>query len=1273
MMRAARYSNSWAYNFLLACFLCFFTTNWVSAAVVLDPGMVSFGSRTHSFSEDVGNTSIIIQRSGGRDGRITVSLAVRTPGNPAATEGEDFRITSKRITWESGESGNKSVALEIFKDSLTEGDERFDLVIENLGGAEAGKITSTQITIEDVAPSKPGLLNLDSASYRVRENAGSIDIGVTRSDGNEGIAEVNYSVVTDKNDTATEGKDYTRISGTLSWKNGESGTKTFSVKVLTDALQENDETATIQIFRSTGASIGQTSRASLIIEDVPPEKPGQIQFDRSAYTFSESDKTAKLTLKRINGSDGEVEAFIGFGAAGDSAKNGEDYTPPGTKTVRWADGDNANKTISVALKEDNIVEKDEVFTVFLDDTSGAEPVSPDSAKVTIKDSTRPGVINFKTVSHTSAENAGDISIEVIRTDGSDGAASVKYTIGSDGDTATADADYKSGSGTLNWADGDTSAKRITLSLIADQIKEPDETVSIFLSSPSGASLGDKNNTRITIKDASSEGFLSFSSATYSVKESEGGATIIVRRSGGSAGAVSVKVVSGGEGDTADNADYTALEQTLNWPEGDSSDKTVQLVVNEDDEFEPDETLSLRLIQASNGAEIIEPDMATVTIVNTTAPRSGNIEVESASYAVTETDGTVQIRVLRVGGTDNAVSVNYTLGADGDTAVAGNDYVDDSGVLNWPQGDGEARTIDISLISNAAAEPSKVLTLVLSDPTGGASLGANSSARITIADQIPETSSPVLDIISGDQQSGFPGDMLEPFVLSVTVGSVTAAGQAVNWIVEPASAGRLVQGLVTESDDSGLAENTLEILEGGVISVTAVVETESAGNQTATRANGSEPNRVSFTVNAGFAGAPDLTPNQRAVGGALDKACAALQTRDQLSAGQTDLLNTCNQLQSEDNEGIKSGLNRLQPEELFAIGTLSIDTADLQVTNVQSRINAIRAGRRGVDLSSLQLQLYGQNIPSNVSGVVTDLIGGGGGAGEEDDFSKRLGVFVNGTLSVGELEKSENEMGLDFDSQAITAGIDYRVDDSFVIGGSLGLVSHKGDYSTEGGNIEMSSTSLSAFATWYYEDKGYLDAIVHYGSSSFDIKRRINLQGQADQFAIGKPDATELAFSLGAGLEYMRDEWTYGPYARLSFTKTDVDAYDETASNTQVAGFGSVLSIKSQTVDNSLIALGGHVSKAINTSTAVFLPQARLELEHRLKDDAREIEASFSHDPESSLFEIKSDKVDTDYINLGLGGSAIFRNGKTAFLFYETRLGQDRLDQHWFKAGLRFEF
>ena len=66
-------------------------------------------------------------------------------------------------------------------------------------------------------------------------------------------------------------------------------------------------------------------------------------------------------------------------------------------------------------------------------------------------------------------------------------------------TAIAPADYASATGTLSWAAGDITERTITIPIVADGLAEPDETFSVTLSVPVGATLGATKTITIAVK------------------------------------------------------------------------------------------------------------------------------------------------------------------------------------------------------------------------------------------------------------------------------------------------------------------------------------------------------------------------------------------------------------------------------------------------------------------------------------------------------------------------------------------------------------------------------------------------------------------------------------------------------------------------------------------------------------------------------------------------------------------------------------------------------
>ena len=76
---------------------------------------------------------------------------------------------------------------------------------------------------------------------------------------------VNYATA---NGTATQPADYTTTSGTLTFTPGQ-GTKTISVPVVGDVLDEIDETFVVNLSGPTNATIADTQGVGTITDDDP--------------------------------------------------------------------------------------------------------------------------------------------------------------------------------------------------------------------------------------------------------------------------------------------------------------------------------------------------------------------------------------------------------------------------------------------------------------------------------------------------------------------------------------------------------------------------------------------------------------------------------------------------------------------------------------------------------------------------------------------------------------------------------------------------------------------------------------------------------------------------------------------------------------------------------------------------------------------------------------------------------------------------------------------
>jgi subtilisin-like proprotein convertase family protein len=159
---------------------------------------------------------------------------------------------------------------------------------------------------------------------------------------------------------------------------------------------------------------------------------------------------------------------------------------------------------------------------------------------------------------------------------------------------------------------------------------------------------------------------------------------------------------------------------------------------------------------------------------TLAPTPGTIQFSSTTYSGNE--GTMAtITATRTAGNSGVVSVDYATG--GGTATPGtcgtDDYVAAMGTLMWPDMDSANKTFTVQLCSDAVVDVGETFNLTLSNVTGGATIGANNPAVLTIGD-IPPPFSGAYTVGSGGNYPSLTnsGGIFEAINLAGASGPVT---------------------------------------------------------------------------------------------------------------------------------------------------------------------------------------------------------------------------------------------------------------------------------------------------------------------------------------------------------------------------------------------------------------------------------------------------------------------------------------------------------------------
>jgi Ca2+-binding RTX toxin-like protein len=417
------------------------------------------------------------------------------------------------------------------------------------------------------------------------------------------------------NGSATAGSDYIDNDGTLTFNPGDT-TKTITVQVNGDTTVEPNETFTVNLGTPTNATLSTASQstATILNEDIAGS-PGTLAFSSPTYTVNESGTQATITITRSNGTAGSVSVNIAT-ATGGTATAGSDYTSL-TQTLTFANGE-TSKTVNIPIANDTLDEANETVNLTLANATGGATISGASAVLTIIDNDPLPTLSISPA--TLSQNEGNsgttaFTFTVSLNTASGQTVTVPYTINNG--SATAGSDYIDNDGTLTFNPGDTT-KTITVQVNGDTTVEANETFTVNLGTPTNATLGPVTQITATILNddvvTTNPGVLSFSAPTYTVTENGVQATLTVVRTGGSDGAVTVRLATANGTATAGN-DYTSVNTTISFADGDTTAKTINVPISDDTLVESNETVRLTLSNPTGGATLGTQNTATLTIIN----------------------------------------------------------------------------------------------------------------------------------------------------------------------------------------------------------------------------------------------------------------------------------------------------------------------------------------------------------------------------------------------------------------------------------------------------------------------------------------------------------------------------------------------------------------------------------------------------------------------------------------------------------------------------------
>lgn len=937
--------------------------------------------------------------------------------------------------------------------------------------------------------------------------------------------------------------------------------------------------------------------------------------------------------------------------------------------LTFVEGGSDTLPVEIVVNGDLAVEVDEDFFVNLS-------LGPGDGS-TIGDGQGRGVI----LNDDASVSVDDVSV----TEGDAGTVNAVFTVSiagnllatasvffetNDGTATVADNDYEAASDVLIFPPGNPPPPQtFPIVVNGDLINEPDEMFQFDLTDVQGATVADAQGLGTILND---DDLPLISIDDVEVSEGDAGtnsAVFTVAISGALSQPVSVRVATHNLTAEVADGDYEEASADLVFTPGGPTTMSVGVTVNGDTNVEPNEQFRLDLLNPMGA--VLDDHHGLATILNDDQrqqPSPNSVRLLPAP-PVGEGESVATVTVERAGtGGAAQVTVRFRRG----TASAGQDFVAGQQTVSWGPGESGARTAAVELLDDHRQEDDETIEVVLTAPVG-TTLGDPSEIELVLVDD---------DEPTGLVQLGEP--VVVTVINSVAELAVQVLGPqgdpvaraSVTWQVS--GGGELLLGESTLTNGQGVARQEVQVgTQPGIVTVEATLEATGESVSFRLTAQGDLAALFDAAVN----------PGEASVAGALDAACVA-------PVG--DFATLCSYVFGLGDDDQRAVVREATPLETSAQGTLSLDVGTSQLRSVGARLAALRGGAtravteqiafvfedRALALQELRYAVarfhdeeawaserVAHALQTAESAPQEEPPAADVPPGEAVNRVSRLGFFLSGRVAFGDRQRTRLEEGFEADLAALTAGLDYRFGDRFLLGGALGYLDTAIDLDADGGGLDAASYSLTGYWS-YFREAFYLEGALGYGRNAFDIERHIDLPvpfgGQPRLTAVAEPDGDQLAASLGLGHDVAFGAASLEGFARASWVDAAIDGYVE-------RGAGPFnLAIRDQDLESLLSEVGVAWSYAASRAWGILQPTLRAAYLHEFEDESRLIRGSFAGDVQANEFLVPTEEPDRDFFNASAGFVATTVRGRSFFLNYDTDLARDDLDLGALSLGLRLE-
>ncbi|WP_317933512.1 autotransporter domain-containing protein [Halioxenophilus sp. WMMB6] len=282
-----------------------------------------------------------------------------------------------------------------------------------------------------------------------------------------------------------------------------------------------------------------------------------------------------------------------------------------------------------------------------------------------------------------------------------------------------------------------------------------------------------------------------------------------------------------------------------------------------------------------------------------------------------------------------------------------------------------------------------------------------------------------------------------------------------------------------------------------------------------------------------------------------------------------------------------------------------------------------------------------------------------GAATREQQQRNLWLAAAG--SALERDAANNDPGTEEDGYQFALGVDFQVNEQWVVGVAVSANDSDSDYDRQAGDYSISDVSLSLVGQWQ-QSAWYAFGALTYGKSEYDTNRRVSLAG-ASFNVDGSTDGSNTSAMMELGYQISFGVMTTGPIVGLLGQELRIDGFDESGEAVLTLGYGNQKR-------NSLVATLGWQAEL---DFDAIKPYARVTFGRDLEDNDHSVTITTLSLPEAMPYQMPVSGPGETRYSAELGLSGLVSDTITYQVGAVSHFGQDEQSDWLVGGGLTFAF